>query len=288
MRELLGGMLLSLALSCQSGNARAPERDDVVVHADIAYARAHEKQKLDVYAPREVKGAPIVLFVHGGFWVSGDRRAPEHGPGLYGTLGESLARRGIFAVIPSYRINTRIENMLDDVTRAIVWTRKNAARFGGDPMRLYLMGHSAGGHLVALLTLDPSWLARHSLTPEMLRGTIALSAIWDLVAMRDAQPDRFNDSVTYRVFGKDDEVLRRFSPLSHIKERRPPFLLILAERDFAFLLPQAQSALEAMQAADTEATLQLIRGYDHLDVVQRFGEKNDPVLKHVANFVLEE
>lgn len=283
-----GGMLLALALGCQSGNARAPERDDVVVHADIAYAREHEKQKLDVYAPRDVKGAPIVLFVHGGFWVSGDRRAPEHGPGLYASLGESLARRGIFAVIPSYRINTRIDAMLDDVTRAIVWTRKHAARVGGDPTRLFLMGHSAGGHLVALLTIDPSWLARQSLGLDVVRGTIAISAIWDLVAMRDAQPDRFNASVTYPVFGKDDERLRRYSPLAHIKERRPPFLLILAERDFAFLLPQAQRALDAMQAVDTEATLRLIRGYDHLDVVQRFGEKGDPVLKHVANFVLEE
>lgn len=278
-----------LACACRAGaDATAPERQPVVVEArDIPYASQHHKQALDVYAPEGARSAPVVMFVHGGYWVSGDRRAPEHGAELYQSIGKSLARRGFVAVIPSYRLAPEVKaaGMLDDVARALAWTYRSIDERGGDSWRIYLMGHSAGGQLVSMLALDDTWLTRHQLPRDVIQGTIAASSIWDLVAMRDAQPQRFNRRVTYRVFGRDDAALQRYSPIHHVTERRRPFLLIVGERDFDYLVPQAAEALDRLHAANTEATLRIIRGYDHLDVVRRFGRADDPIIDHLLYFV---
>src|SRR6185295_9736276 len=121
---------------------------------DLAYADGGDaKQKLDLYLPPDAKNAPIVMWIHGGGWKWGDRAQ-------YRELGRRFAEAGIGFAAISYRLSPKVKHPahIEDCARAFAWLRAHAAEYGGDPDRLFVSGQSAGGHLSALLALDPSYL----------------------------------------------------------------------------------------------------------------------------------
>src|SRR5438309_43807 len=156
----------------------------VEVKRDIIYVEAKSedaaKHKLDLYAPKDKKSAPVFFFIHGGAWRSGDRS-------LYFPLGNRFAKEGVLTVIPSYRLAPKNPHpaQIEDVAAAFAWTVQHIAEHGGDTNRIYVGGHSAGGHLSALLALDDRQLKRHNLTSKAIRGTISMSGVFDLVAIGD-------------------------------------------------------------------------------------------------------
>src|SRR5262245_12611998 len=113
------------------------------------------RHRLDLYLPAGREGFPVVVLVHGGAWMVGDNRCC----GLYSSVGRYLASRGIGVAMPNYRLSPRVRHPhhVRDVAEAVAWTRANIAQYGGDPSRLFLMGHSAGGHLVSLLATDRTY-----------------------------------------------------------------------------------------------------------------------------------
>jgi acetyl esterase/lipase len=261
---------LVLALGCRS----VPE--DVTATRDIVYVSGsvNPKHRLDLYMPKDARDVPVVLFVHGGYWVGGDKEEPRYGRGLYGSIGIALAKRGIGCVVTNYRLSpeTDIEGMLDDVTAAFRWTRENVARHGGDPKRIFLMGHSAGGHLAALLGAC-----------EPVRGVIALSAIWDVADMEARQGNAFNRDVTYPVFGRDAARWKKFSPLERTSREGPPVLILVGSRDFAYLIPQAERARDRL---GDRHKFRKLDGYDHFDMILRFGaSEGDVISGAVTEFV---
>jgi alpha-beta hydrolase superfamily lysophospholipase len=133
-------------------------------------------QCLDLFLPRGLKDYPVVVLVHGGAWMTGDNRAC----GLYTSVGEFLASRGIGAVLPNYRLSPRIKHPshVRDIARAFAWSHAHIAEHGGSPERMFLVGHSAGGHLVSLLTTDERYLKAEGLSTANIRGTVALSGIY--------------------------------------------------------------------------------------------------------------
>jgi len=246
------------------------------VERDIVYrpGSSHPKHRLDLY-PAAAKGAPIAIFVHGGYWISGDRRAPEHGPGLYQSVGEALARRGVTTIIPSYRLapEVGIAAMHDDVVRAIAWVRGRADL--GDRDRLALVGHSAGGHLAALAACRPR---------SGVAAVGVLSGIWDVADMRAKQPPSFNRAVTMPVFGSGRDAA--WSPLSHLDHAPARWLVAIAEHDFGYMIPQAEAADRALRARSRSARLLRAEGYDHLDMVRRLGTEDDRIGDAIAALLL--
>ncbi len=140
------------------------------VTQDIPYAPG-ARQHLDVYRPRAGRrGAPVVVFLYGGRWQHGSKDE-------YRLLGDALTRRGVVAVVPDYRVypQVRFPAWVEDAASAMRWTRDNIGRFGGDPDRIVLVGHSSGGHTAALLALDGRYLRAAGVPPETLRGVVALA-----------------------------------------------------------------------------------------------------------------
>ncbi len=124
-----------------------------VVIRDIDYG-AEERQKLDLYRSRDVSSAsPVVVFFHGGSWMQGSKDK-------YIFVGEALASKGFIVVIPNYRLYPQVKfpEFVEDGALALKWVHKNIHQFGGDSNDLYVMGHSAGAHIAALLTLDEHYL----------------------------------------------------------------------------------------------------------------------------------
>src|SRR5262245_20687187 len=154
---LLTGVALLFGLLAGSARAAEPAGFKVRSTLDVPYVpNAGHRQKLDVFRPEGQTGQPVVLMVHGGAWVIGDK--DFHG--LYRDVAEGLAKQGLVVVTANYRLSpwVRHPEHVKDVARAFAWTRKNVKEHGGDPDQIYLCGHSAGGHLVALLATDESLL----------------------------------------------------------------------------------------------------------------------------------
>ncbi|MRW87349.1 alpha/beta hydrolase fold domain-containing protein [Pseudoduganella sp. FT26W] len=185
--------------------------------ADLAYGDG-PRRKLDVYRPRDAHGqAPVVVFFYGGNWVAGERAD-------YAFVGRALASRGIVAVIADYRLypEVRYPDFLNDAAQAVAWARREARRYGGDPARLYVMGHSAGAYNAAMIALDGRWLAAQGLSPADLRGWIGLAGPYDFLPIENP--------TTRPVFHFPDTPPAS-QPINHVSAAAPAALLIAARKD---------------------------------------------------------
>lgn len=183
----------------------------------IAYGDA-ARQRLNIYRPEGARGrAPVVVFFYGGTWREGDRKD-------YRFVGRALASRGIVTVVADYRLypEVRYPGFVEDTARALAWSYRHIADYGGDPHRLFVMGHSAGAYNAAMVALDSRWLAAQSLFPGILSGWIGLAGPYDFLPItnEDARPvfDWPNTS-------SDTQ------PIEYASERSPPALLVASHRD---------------------------------------------------------
>ncbi|NWB65042.1 alpha/beta hydrolase [Pseudomonas sp. I8001] len=176
------------------------------------------RQKLDIYRPvTALPDAPVVVFFYGGSWNSGSRDD-------YGFVGEALAARGIVVVIADYRLypQVRYPLFLQDGAQAVAWAYQHSAEYGGDPRKLYVMGHSSGAYNAAMLALDPQWLAGVGLSPSVFKGWIGLAGPYDFLPIenRDVRPVFF-----YPDSPPDSQ------PINHVSQSAPPSLLIASVDD---------------------------------------------------------
>jgi acetyl esterase/lipase len=271
-----------------SGQIQQPPRQ-LRIDKDIVYVdgSSDDKHRLDVYMPAGGQLAPTIVFIHGGYWVEGDKAYDPEPTGLYHSLGVALARQGVGVVVPSYRLapGANIDAMLDDVMGALRWTYDNIERHHGDPSRIVLMGHSAGGQLVALMCSDASLHGSRSLKFSRVSGCIALSAVFDIVDMHARHDADFNEAITYATFGRAAERHRRFSPITHFGANTRPLLILIGERDFDYMIPQARAARDKLKASGNAVAFQQVTGNDHMDMVRRFGGEADNMTEPVVRFV---
>jgi acetyl esterase/lipase len=184
---------------------------------DVAYGR-QPRQKLDIYRPAHAREpAPVIVFYYGGNWNSGDR-------GDYLFVGESLASRGFIAVLPDYRLypDVRFPAFLDDAAQAVRWTIDHVAAYGGDPRRVFLMGHSAGAYNAAMLALDPGYLCAAGVDPRQIRGLIGLAGPYDFLPLQARIPKA--------VFGFPDTPVTT-QPIHFVTPAAPPALLVTGTAD---------------------------------------------------------
>ncbi len=274
--------LLALAVGAglflPAGRADEPKpapRYEVEVVKDIAYwdgeAADPARNKLDLYLPKGKKDFPVLFFVHGGAWRAGDRKNFER-------LGRTFASHGIGTVSVGYRLSPKVKHPahIQDVARAFAWTHQNIARHGGRPDLLFVSGHSAGGHLVALLATDEAYLKAEKLSRKDIRGAIPISGVYVIGA------GRMKD-----VFGEDAEECRKASPLTHVTGGLPPFLVLYAEKDLGNLGRQAQQFNEALKKAKVETQAVEFKGRDHGTIVRRIADDGDPVATAMLNFILK-
>lgn len=263
-------------------------KDRVVITEDVAYVADDDpKHRLDLYMPRgAVARFPVVLFVHGGFWRGQDRRYLQAFSGIYGNVGVALAKRGIGALVMSYRLSPSvgIPEQLADVLSALRWAQGNVQMMGGDP-RVVLAGYSAGGHLVTLLGLDPRHMTSAGIDPSTVRGYVSLSGVLDIPAMAAQQDESFNRDVSFRLFGSTPSEQARLSPSSYVRADAPPLLAFAAQRDYPFVLSAGRDVATRLQAVGARATYAEVAGIDHSDMILDIDTPRDQVSDAIAAFV---
>ncbi len=176
------------------------------------------RQSLDVYVPSIGAGPfPVVVFLYGGDWTSGNRA-------MYRFVGGALAEKGFVTVIPDYRLfpQVRFPGFLQDNAAALAWTRTNIARYGGAAGPFFLIGHSAGAYNAAMLALDAQWLGAVGMDRGNLHGTVGLAGPYDFLPL---DTDRLRT-----IFGPPDR-LARTQPINFVDGRAAPMLLLAGSAD---------------------------------------------------------
>ena len=198
--------------------ARAEETmGRLTVHRDVPYA-AHARGLLDLYVPDGAEEAPVVLFVHGGALLFGDKSLAAH-------VGLRLGREGVITVAVNHRFSPAVSHPehVRDVAAAARWVVKHIVEHGGDPERIVLAGHSSGGYLAALLAVDPRWLAEVEVDGSRIAGLVSISGFHYV--------DRLAPSRPKHVWGEDPMAWVDASPAHRATEAAPPALLLWADGD---------------------------------------------------------
>lgn len=214
--RIVATLLLAAAIThAQAGDA------DITVQRDIAYGN-HQRQVLDVHAPPDAANAPVIVMVHGGGWRHGDK-------GMKRVVDNKVARwvpRGFLFVSINYRLmpETDPRRQADDVAAAVKFVRNNAARWGGDSQRIVLMGHSAGAHLIALLTAAPT---QFGFVGDEWLGAVSLdSGAIDVEKIMTSKHPRLYD----KAFGDDRKLWQAASPMRQLEAAGPPMLLVCSSK----------------------------------------------------------
>ena len=216
------------------------------------------RQRLDIYRPTGNGPFPVMVFLYGGAWDSGDRS-------MYRFVGDAFASHGILTVIPDYRLwpEVRYPVFLQDCALALAWTRANIVRHGGRPAPPALVGHSAGAYNAAMLALDPSLLGALGRSP---RGD--LSRVVGLAGPYDFLP--LHSDTLRNIFGPGPAGPAT-QPISYVDGRNPPMLLAAGTAD-ATVNPANTIRLAArIRAENGPVQERLYPGVDHLEIVGAIG-----------------
>ncbi|WP_420130428.1 alpha/beta hydrolase [Longimicrobium sp.] len=277
-RVMRAALLVFLALAAAGCSPRRVAEglllgSQFVRTANLAYGE-QDRQRLDVYRPRTVRqGAPVVVFLYGGRWQSGSKDE-------YRLLGDALTRRGMVAVIPEYRLypQVRFPAWVQDAALAVRWARDNAARYGGDPDNLVVVGHSAGAHTAALLALDERWLREAGVPAGAVRGFAALAGPVDTV---------WTDADVQALMGPAEGWPATY-PATHVDGVEPPLLLLHGSGDRT-VSPQSSARLAArIRERGGCARAILYPGVGHVQIIVAAavpGTSSAPVLGDLTTFV---
>ncbi|SDY17309.1 alpha/beta hydrolase [Hymenobacter psychrophilus] len=275
--------ILLLAAATEYSVARPSRRTANVPYVpatDSAFSAG--RQLLDVYAPkaRAARPYPVVVFIHGGNWNSGSKA-------LYSFVGRRLAKQGVVAVVISYRLApaVRVPQMADDCARAVVWARRHIAEYGGDPARLFLMGHSAGGGLAALLATDDARFRRWGEATNPVRGVVLDDAagldMYDYLK-KLAYP---GDEEFLVPFGPDPAVWRQVSARYHLTPQTPPFLLFVGGETYPSISSSSAEFRKALVDLGHAPYYQVLPGKKHIPMVLQLYWQHNIIYQKLLPFV---
>jgi acetyl esterase len=253
-------------------------RDGVETVRDISYG-PHERHKLDVYKPTETSNAPVVVFLHGGAYVAGDRNVNEE---IYGNVPLYFARNGMVGVNGTYRLapDAKWPAAAEDVKSLVKWVKENIAQHGGDPNRIYLIGHSAGATHVA------TYLFHDKIRPAEgpgIAGAVLMSGRYHF----DPSPTDPNLKNFQAYFGTDASRYADMSPINHVKNApKVPLFLVISEYDNPDLDTQGALLLSALCQRDRSCPrFTRMDEHNHLSMVYQFNTADQEMGREVLEFI---
>jgi acetyl esterase/lipase len=257
-RAVLSAALLAPAVSACSAvgafNAVVPsEARARTLAGGLAYG-PDPRQQLDIYGPEEGGGRkPVVIFIYGGSWNAGRRQD-------YAFVGQALAAQGVVAVVIDYRLvpQVRFPGFVEDAALATAWVKANIAAHGGDPGRVFVMGHSAGAYIAAMVSVTPVYLRAAGLEGRVYRGFIGLAGPYDFLPL--------DVDATREAFGKAPD-LRATQPVLVAQAGSPPALLLHGRADDTVYVRNSEALARVLAAKGVPATLKVYDGVGHAGIL---------------------
>lgn len=237
---------------------------------NIGYGRG-DREKLDVYQPTAPGTYPVLIWVHGGSWTSGNKE-------LYAPVARAVLPENIVVVIPNYTIEKprglRVGEtplafqQAQEIADAFAWARENIALFDGDPNRITLGGHSAGAHLTGLVVLDPTYLAVRNHSPHEICAWYGISGPYSIPAQLDYERNvkHRDPALLFEVFGAESN-FERGSPQSFVHADTPPILLIHGDADETVPVSVARNFQTALQQVGARSELKIYPNAGHSGIL---------------------
>jgi arylformamidase len=255
---------------------------DPIVHRDLAYAEPkNERQTLDVFSPAEGKDHPVILWIHGGGWKKGDKSSVQKKPQVF-------TDKGFVFVAINYRFLPQVtmKEMTGDIAKAIHWVHDHAKEYGGDPNTIFVMGHSAGAHLAALVCTDDRYLKAEGLSLSIIKGCVPIDvSAYDI-------PKRLKDGGTVKpatlkeLFGDTEEAQRDVSPAAHVaKGKNIPSFLILHVADRPDTKAQSEWFASKLKEAGVSAAVVAAEGKTHGTINSDLGLPDDKPTQAMWEFL---
>ncbi len=264
-------LVLTTATTAQAGKTYKVERTRDIAYCGGADDADRERHLLDVYRPVGKGDFPVLFFVHGGGWMIGGK---DDVLGIYGygTIAEHLAERGLVVVVPNYRLSPKVQHPehIKDIARAFAWTHRHVKEYGGRLDEVFVCGHSAGGHLVALLATNESYLKAEKLSAADIKAVIGISGVY--------QVDDFDFKLALggcgiewkaevkpftTVFGADPETIKQASPITHVRKGLPPFLLLYGGWDYSPIQRTTKDFAAALKEKDCDVEMKKVKWRTH-------------------------
>lgn len=275
---------LLVAVAVLSG-AQTPD-----VKRNIPYANpAHERQVLDVYSPAKAKNLPVVFWIHGGGWQTGDKTSVQLKPQVF-------TDKGFVFVSTNYRLLPSVDmaTIIRDVAKSIHWVHDHIAEYGGDPKRILVMGHSAGAQLAAIVCTDDRYLKAEGLSLAIIKGCVPVDGdTFDVPAIIETAETRRRVHGLPQAkfghrekFGNDPAKHKDFSAVTHVTKDKgiPPFL-ILYVADHPDTSAQAQRLGNALKDAGIPTTVFGAKETNHNKLNANLGLSDDPATKALYEFL---
>lgn len=274
--RILVSVFVILASICVSGCSRivftaANIAVDTSAITSIAFDPA-QALSLDVHRPKAGNGkAAVIVFFYGGSWRNGTRQD-------YRFVGQSLAKAGYLVIVPDYRKAPQVvfPAFIEDSARAVAWAKQHAAEYGGDPSRIFLMGHSSGAHMAAMLGTDAHFLRAVGMQPRDLSGIVGLAGPYDFLPITD--PD------IKQVFGPESE-WPESQPVHFVDGDEPPFLLLQGTADKVVWPRNAGSLATKLRAVHVPVEVDMIDGASHAGLLAGLVRDASPVRQDVLRYL---
>jgi arylformamidase len=230
-------------------------------------------QEVAVFPVSNPNGA-VVAFMHGGGWTNGYKE-------WMAFMAPALNGQGITFVSMGYRLAPAVAwpTLAEDAAAAVAWVHANISAYGGDPDRIYVGGHSAGGHLATWLSVRVDWQARHGVPLNVIRGAVPVSGVYDFTE-GNGMPMR------PRFLGDDAANDRDASPL-HMIARTPPFLISWGDTDFPHLIVQAKNMAQTIEKSGGSCEVLEFAGCDHLEASHACGNPDGPWISRLSDWIVQ-
>ena len=232
-------------------------------------------QSLMVFRPQKATG-PVLLFLHGGGWTNGYKE-------WMAFMAPAMTTAGIVFVSAGYRLAPKavFPAGFEDAVAAVAWVHRKISEHGGDPRRLFVGGHSAGGHYTALLAVRRDWQTALGLPRDVIRGCLPVSGVFDFT-------EGSGLSMRPRFLGPADSGSERpASPLHNIQDKPPPFLIAHGSKDFPHLMRQAEEMEQALAKAGGKVARIVLEGCDHLSASYACGDAQGAWAPAAVKFMQE-
>jgi len=267
-------LILSLALLSSACSSKRVTRLN-----DQIYDPVHDL-KLDVYAPQNIQTPKkILVFIHGGNWIRGKKS-------IYRFFGKGMAGKNVVCIVINYRLSptTNMAGMAEDIATSIKWTKENAVSFGGDPDKIFISGHSAGGQLAALLALDDHYFEKLKMA-NPIKGVVLIDAYGLDMFSYLSHSNGPRDTTYKRIFTEDPANWKKYSPIYHLNKNKPEFIQFVGGKTNTIIKEMNAAFYDELKKYQPNARLLVVKRKRHVPMMFQFYNRRVKTYGDILNFI---
>jgi acetyl esterase/lipase len=268
-------MLLMLATGCAF---KSVHRDKHIVYNPAD--KGHIPQELNVFAPSKTSTLkPVLIFVYGGNWNSGNKK-------LYSYFGSRMARKDVVTVITDYPKSPAAgyQEMATDIAAAVKWVKENIQNYGGDPNRVFISGHSAGGHLAALVSIREDYFKQQQID-NPVKGIILIDAA-GLDMYNYLKEEQLPAGDTYlQTFSNDPATWKAASPIYFLHKGMPPMLIYQGAKTYPSISSSNERFTDSLKNYDVKFSYHILPGKKHVAMITQFFNPYNKRYKEMITFM---